>query len=98
LSGDVTYHMGYSNYRSIDGKEDKIALAFNPSHLEAVDPVVEGAAKEIQDKLDGDVYSKVLPILIHCDSAFCGQGVEMETFGFSLTEAYGTGGTIHLVV
>lgn len=98
LSGDVKYHMGYSNYRSIDGKEAKIALAFNPSHLEAVDPVVEGAAKAIQDKLGGDVYSKVLPILIHGDSAFCGQGVVMETFGFSLTEAYSTGGTIHLVV
>ncbi|AIT09465.1 2-oxoglutarate dehydrogenase [Candidatus Francisella endociliophora] len=98
LSGDVKYHMGYSNYRSIDGKEAKIALAFNPSHLEAVDPVVEGAAKAIQDKLDGDVHSKVLPVLIHGDSAFCGQGVVMETFGFSLTEAYGTGGTIHLVV
>jgi len=62
LSGDVKYHMGYSNYRSIDGKEAKVALAFNPSHLEAVDPVVEGAAKAIQDKLDGDVFSKVLPI------------------------------------
>lgn len=98
LSGDVKYHMGYSNYRSIDGKEAKIALAFNPSHLEAVDPVVEGAAKAIQDKLDEDVYSKVLPVLIHGDSAFCGQGVVMETFGFSLTEAYGTGGTIHIVV
>ncbi len=97
LSGDVKYHMGYSNYRSIDGKEAKIALAFNPSHLEAVDPVVEGAAKAIQDKLDGDVFSKVLPILIHGDSAFCGQGVVMETFGFSLTKAYGTGGTVHIV-
>ncbi|KEI35134.1 2-oxoglutarate dehydrogenase E1 component [Francisella sp. W12-1067] len=98
LSGDVKYHMGYSNYRSIDGKEAKIALAFNPSHLEAVDPVVEGAAKAIQNKLDGDVYNKVVPILIHGDSAFCGQGVVMETFGFSLTEAYGTGGTIHIVI
>ncbi len=97
LSGDVKYHMGYSNYRSIDGKEAKIALAFNPSHLEAVDPVVEGAAKAIQDKLDGDVFSQVLPILIHGDSAFCGQGVVMETFGFSLTKAYGTGGTVHIV-
>lgn len=98
LSGDVKYHMGYSNYRSIDGKEAKVALAFNPSHLEAVDPVVEGAAKSIQDKLEGNVFNKVLPVLIHGDSAFCGQGVVMETFGFSLTEAYGTGGTIHLVV
>ena len=97
LSGDVKYHMGYSNYRSIDGKEAKIALAFNPSHLEAVDPVVEGATKAIQDKLDGDVFNKVLPILIHGDAAFCGQGVVMETFGFSLTEAYGTGGTVHIV-
>ncbi|WP_150467507.1 2-oxoglutarate dehydrogenase E1 component [Francisella sp. SYW-9] len=98
LSGDVKYHMGYSNYRSIDGKEAKIALAFNPSHLEVVDPVVEGAAKAIQDKLEGNVHNKVLPILIHGDSAFCGQGIVMETFGFSLTEAYGTGGTVHLVV
>ncbi|MBK2256797.1 2-oxoglutarate dehydrogenase E1 component [Francisella philomiragia] len=98
LSGDVKYHMGYSNYRCIGGKEAKIALAFNPSHLETVDPVVEGAAKAIQDKLDGNVYNKVLPILIHGDSAFCGQGIVMETFGFSLTEAYGTGGTVHLVV
>lgn len=97
LSGDVKYHMGYSNYRSIDGKEAKIALAFNPSHLEAVDPVVEGAARAIQDKLEGDVFSQVLPILIHGDSAFCGQGVVMETFGLSLTEAYGTGGTVHIV-
>lgn len=98
LSGDVKYHMGYSNYRCIDGTEAKIALAFNPSHLEVVDPVVEGAAKAIQDKLDGNVHNKVLPVLIHGDSAFCGQGIVMETFGFSLTEAYGTGGTIHLVV
>ncbi|API87545.1 2-oxoglutarate dehydrogenase E1 component [Francisella uliginis] len=98
LSGDVKYHMGYSNYRSIDGKEAKIALAFNPSHLEVVDPVVEGAAKAIQDKLEGNVHNKVLPILIHGDSAFCGQGIVMETFGFSLTDAYGTGGTVHLVV
>lgn len=98
LSGDVKYHMGYSNYRSIDGKEAKIALAFNPSHLEVVDPVVEGAAKAILDKLEGNVHNKVLPILIHGDSAFCGQGIVMETFGFSLTEAYGTGGTVHLVV
>ncbi|MED7788898.1 2-oxoglutarate dehydrogenase E1 component [Francisella sp. 19X1-34] len=98
LSGDVKYHMGYSNYRSIDGKEAKIALAFNPSHLEVVDPVVEGAAKAIQDKLEGNAHNKVLPILIHGDSAFCGQGIVMETFGFSLTEAYGTGGTVHLVV
>lgn len=98
LSGDVKYHMGYSNYRYVDGKEAKIALAFNPSHLETVDPVVEGAAKAIQDKLDGNVHNKVLPILIHGDSAFCGQGIVMETFGFSLTEAYGTGGTVHLVV
>ncbi|MDE5020796.1 hypothetical protein NAI54_10125, partial [Francisella tularensis subsp. holarctica] len=71
LCGDVKYHMGYSNYRSIYGKEAKIALAFNPSHLEEVDPVVECADKAIQDKLDGDVYIYVLPILIHCDSAFC---------------------------
>ncbi|QIV96740.1 2-oxoglutarate dehydrogenase E1 component [Allofrancisella inopinata] len=98
LSGDVKYHMGYSNYRSIDGKEAKVALAFNPSHLEAVDPVVEGAAKAIQNKLEGDVHNKVVPILIHGDSAFCGQGVVMETFGFSLTEAYGTGGTVHIVI
>ncbi|QEO60064.1 2-oxoglutarate dehydrogenase E1 component [Francisella marina] len=98
LSGDVKYHMGYSDYRCVDGKEAKIALAFNPSHLETVDPVVEGAAKAIQDKLDGNVHNKVLPILIHGDSAFCGQGIVMETFGFSLTEAYGTGGTVHLVV
>ena len=98
LSGDVKYHMGYSNYRSIDGKEAKIALAFNPSHLEAVNPVVEGAARAIQDNLTGDVHSKVLPILIHGDSAFCGQGVVMETLGFSLTESYGTGGTVHIVV
>ncbi|MFC4892212.1 2-oxoglutarate dehydrogenase E1 component [Pseudofrancisella aestuarii] len=99
LSGDVKYHMGYSNYRGVDGKEAKIALAFNPSHLEAVDPVVEGAARAIQDKLDDkNALNRVLPILIHGDSAFCGQGVVMETFGLSLTEYYGTGGTIHIVV
>ena len=98
LSGDVKYHMGYSNYREIEGNKAKIALAFNPSHLEAVDPVVEGAVKAIQNKVPENAKTKVLPILIHGDSAFCGQGVVMETFGFSQTEHYGTGGTIHLVI
>lgn len=97
ISGDVKYHMGYSNYRKIGGGLTKVSLAFNPSHLEAVDPIVEGATRAIQDKLPGDAINKVLPILIHGDSAFCGQGVVMETFGFSLTEAYGTGGTVHIV-
>jgi len=98
ISGDVKYHMGFSNYRSVDGKQAKVALAFNPSHLEAVDPVVVGAARAIQDKLEVNAFNSVLPILIHGDSAFCGQGVVMETFGLSLTEHYGTGGTIHIIV
>ncbi len=98
-AGDVKYHMGYSNYRSVNGNSAKVALAFNPSHLETVDPVVEGAAKAIQDKIDDkNVFNKVLPILIHGDSAFCGQGIVMETFGLSLTKHYGTGGTVHIIV
>lgn len=100
LSGDVKYHMGFASWHKTPKKEVRLALAFNPSHLETVDPVVEGAVKAKQDCFDGkeNPHDKVLPILIHGDSAFCGQGIVMETFALSQTRYYGTGGTIHIVI
>lgn len=97
-SGDVKYHQGYSSNIITAGGEMHLAMAFNPSHLEIVSPVVEGSVRARQDRR-GDVTGKmVLPISIHGDAAFAGQGVVMETFQMSQTRAYRTGGTIHIVV
>ncbi len=98
-SGDVKYHLGASGVRrSEQGNEIAVSVAFNPSHLEAVDPVVEGIVRPKQNRL-GDVNrERVIPFLIHGDAAFAGQGVVAETLNLSQLEGYHTGGTIHLVI
>ena len=97
--GDVKYHLGYSSIvKTTGGKEVHLKLAPNPSHLESVDPVVEGFARAKADILYGNDYDKILPILIHGDAAVVGQGVVYETVQMSKLEAYTTGGTIHLVI
>jgi 2-oxoglutarate dehydrogenase E1 component len=97
-SGDVKYHLGFSSDVSTPGGPVHLALAFNPSHLEIIGPVVEGSVRARQDRFDGDVERKVLPVVIHGDAAFAGQGVVMETLNMAETRAYTTGGTIHIVV
>ncbi|RVT94530.1 2-oxoglutarate dehydrogenase E1 component [Sphingomonas crocodyli] len=97
-SGDVKYHLGTSTDREFDGNKVHMSLAPNPSHLECVDPVVLGKARAKQTKLDDLEREKVLPILLHGDAAFAGQGVIMECFGFSGLRGYNTGGTIHFVI
>jgi 2-oxoglutarate dehydrogenase E1 component len=97
-SGDVKYHLGYQGVYSNNGKEVDVILAANPSHLEIVNPVVEGIARAISNKIDDTEYHKVMPILIHGDSSFAGQGVVMETLNLSELEGYKTGGTIHIIV
>ena len=97
-SGDVKYHQGYSSNVMTPGGEMHLALAFNPSHLEIVSPVVEGSVRARQDRRGDSVGRSVLPISIHGDAAFAGQGVVMETFQMSQTRGYRTGGTIHIVV
>ncbi|HEX4629647.1 MAG TPA: 2-oxoglutarate dehydrogenase E1 component [Chthoniobacterales bacterium] len=98
--GDVKYHLGYRTVRKLEnGAEVEIRLAANPSHLEAVDPVVEGTARARQ-RMRGDTETrrKVLPLLIHGDAAFAGQGMVAETLNMSQLHGYGTGGTVHVVV
>jgi multifunctional 2-oxoglutarate metabolism enzyme len=96
--GDVKYHLGASGiHRSTLGKEILVSVAFNPSHLEAVDPVVEGLVRPKQDRLGDAKRERVLPILIHGDAAFAGQGVVAETLQLSQLEGYTTGGTIHVI-
>ncbi|MER8183682.1 multifunctional oxoglutarate decarboxylase/oxoglutarate dehydrogenase thiamine pyrophosphate-binding subunit/dihydrolipoyllysine-residue succinyltransferase subunit [Kitasatospora sp. NPDC094015] len=99
-SGDVKYHLGAEGtFTGLDGETIKVSLAANPSHLETVDPVVEGIVRAKQDVLDqGGTSFPVLPIQIHGDAAFAGQGVVAETLNMSQLRGYRTGGTIHLVV
>jgi 2-oxoglutarate dehydrogenase E1 component len=97
-SGDVKYHQGFSSNVMTPGGELHLALAFNPSHLEIVSPVVEGSVRARQERRDDRTGALVTPIVIHGDAAFAGQGVVMETFQMSQTRAYSTGGTIHLVL
>lgn len=97
-SGDVKYHQGFSADIGTPGGELHVALAFNPSHLEIVNPVVEGSVRARQHRLKDLNGSKVIPILIHGDAAFAGQGVVMETLAMSQTRGYGTGGTVHIIV
>jgi 2-oxoglutarate dehydrogenase E1 component len=99
-SGDVKYHLGASgNYRTNNGKEITVTLASNPSHLEWVDPVVEGIVRAKQTRLnDSKEHKKVIPLLIHGDAAFAGQGVVAETLNLSQLSGYRTGGTIHIIV
>jgi 2-oxoglutarate dehydrogenase E1 component len=97
-SGDVKYHNGFSSDISTAGGPVHLSLAFNPSHLEIVNPVVEGSVRARQRRRDDKTGDQVLPILVHGDAAFAGQGVVMETLNLSGTRGYGTGGTVHLIV
>ena len=97
-SADVKYHQGFSSNVMTPGGEMHLALAFNPSHLEIASPVVEGSVRARQDRRKDANGNKVVPIVIHGDAAFAGQGVVMETFQMSQTRAYKTGGTIHIVI
>lgn len=98
-SGDVKYHLGAEGeFESGTGEKIKVSVAANPSHLEAVDPVLEGIARAKQDVLDQGAAYPVLPLLVHGDAAFAGQGVVAETLNLSQLRGYRTGGTIHLVV
>ena len=97
-SGDVKYHMGFSADMRTPGNNVHVVLAFNPSHLEIVNSVVEGSVRARQDRR-GDIQgNQVLPVLIHGDAAFAGQGVVAETFQMSQTRHFHTGGTIHVVI
>ena len=95
---DVKYHQGFSSDIYTDSGPMHLALAFNPSHLEIVDPVVEGSVRARQRRFNDRTTNDVLPVLIHGDSAFAGQGVVMETFNMCQTRGYRTGGTIHIIV
>lgn len=98
-AGDVKYHNGYlSDIQTVDNQQLRIFLMNNPSHLESVDPVVEGFVRARQDILNDTKRQKVLPVLIHGDAAFAGQGIVTETLNMSQLEGYRTGGTIHLVI
>jgi len=97
-SGDVKYHQGFSSNVLTSGGEVHLALAFNPSHLEIVAPVVAGSVRARQDRRTDSTGDQVTPIMIHGDAAFAGQGVVMETFQMSQTRAYSTGGTLHIIV
>jgi 2-oxoglutarate dehydrogenase E1 component len=96
--GDVKYHNGFSSDLSTRGGPVHLSLAFNPSHLEIVNPVVEGSVRARQERRGADGHRQVLPVLVHGDAAFAGQGVVMETLNLAETRGYGTGGTVHLVV
>jgi 2-oxoglutarate dehydrogenase E1 component len=98
-SGDVKYHLSASGVRrSATGKEIVVSVAPNPSHLEGVDPVVEGIVRPKQDRLGDEKRERVIPLLIHGDAAFAGQGVVAETLNLSQLDGYATGGTIHLII
>ena len=97
-SGDVKYHQGFSSDVKTPGGNVHLALAFNPSHLEIVTPVVAGSVRARQNRSKDKDHNKVLPIAIHGDAAFAGQGVVMETLNMSQTRGYGIGGTIHIVI
>jgi len=97
-SGDVKYHLGASHDREFDGNTVHLSLTANPSHLEAVNPVVIGKVRAKQDQLGDTERTRVLPVLLHGDAAFAGQGVVAECFGLSGLKGHKTGGTMHIVV
>ena len=97
-SGDVKYHKGFSADMKTPGGNLHIALAFNPSHLEIVNPVVEGSVRARQQRRGDEERQEVLPVLVHGDAAFSGQGVVTETFQMSQTNGFRTGGTVHIVI
>lgn len=99
-AGDVKYHNGFSSDLMVDGRHIHLALEFNPSHLEIVDPVVVGSVRARQDRRGADASAQktVLGVMVHGDAAFPGQGVVMETLNLADTRGYGTGGTVHIVI
>ncbi len=97
-AGDVKYHMGFSSDMNTPGGPVHVALAFNPSHLEIVGPVVEGSVRARQDRRNDTEGDKVLPVVLHGDAAFAGQGVVMETLNMSNTRGFTTRGTIHIII
>ena len=97
-AGDVKYHQGFSSDVTTPGGPVHLSLAFNPSHLEIVNPVVEGSVKARMDRRGDKMGDQVLPVLVHGDAAFAGQGVVMETLALAQTRGYYTGGTVHLVI
>ena len=97
-SGDVKYHQGFSSDITTPGGPVHLSLAFNPSHLEIVNPVVEGSVKARMERRGDKTGAQVLPVLVHGDAAFAGQGVVMETLALAQTRGYSTGGTLHIVI
>src|SRR3989344_1165417 len=97
-TGDVKYHLGYSSDIGTEGGAVHVALAFNPSHLEIVGPVVQGSVRARQERRRDSRGNRVLPVVIHGDAAFAGQGVVMETFSMSQSRGYATKGTVHIVI
>ncbi|MDP2828852.1 MAG: 2-oxoglutarate dehydrogenase E1 component [Sulfuricellaceae bacterium] len=97
-TGDVKYHQGFSSDVTTSGGPVHVTLAFNPSHLEIINPVVEGSVRARQHRRNDRLGEQVIPVLIHGDSAFAGQGVVMETLNMSQTRGFKTGGTVHIVV
>ena len=97
-AGDVKYHLGFSSDIETPGGGVHLVLAFNPSHLEIINPVVEGSVRARQERRGNNGGNEVLPITVHGDAAFAGQGVVTETLNLSETRGYGTGGTVHLVI
>lgn len=97
-TGDVKYHLGFSSDIPTSAGPVHLALAFNPSHLEIIDPVAEGSVRARQDRIGREGHKQILPLLIHGDAAFAGQGVVMETLQMAQTRAFHTGGTIHVVI
>lgn len=97
-AGDVKYHQGFSSDVTTPGGPMHVTLAFNPSHLEIVNPVVEGSVRARQHRRQDHTGAQVLPVLIHGDAAIAGQGVVMETMNFSQTRGYRTGGTVHIII
>ncbi len=97
-SGDVKYHQGFSSDISTEGGPVHVTLAFNPSHLEIVNPVVEGSVRSRMDRRGDPDGMQVLPVQVHGDAAFAGQGVVMETLALAETRGYQTGGTVHIVI
>jgi 2-oxoglutarate dehydrogenase E1 component len=97
-AGDVKYHQGFSSDVNTPGGPVHLSLAFNPSHLEIVNPVVEGSVRARMDRRDDPLGKQVLPVLVHGDSAFGGQGVNQETLALAQTRGYSTGGTVHIII
>ena len=97
-SGDVKYHMGFSSDVETPGGELHLTLAFNPSHLEIISPVVEGSVRARQARLKDAAFDQVVPVILHGDAAFAGQGVVMETFNMSQARGFATGGTVHIII